>query len=466
MHPKSKLKTQDSELCSVEILDVALPDCYGVARVGDLVVFVPGAITGDRVSVETLRRDKRYSFGRIVEIEEPSPFRVSPHCPHFGQCGGCGLQHLAYPKQLEIKENHLKQALRRIGSIDSSLLVSPIVPSPDQYFYRTKLELAFGETEGRVVLGQRERISPFHEYRVGVIPLETCSIFGAASGRLIRAVTEFVRSQGLKAYDPVRKKGFLRHLVLREAKGTGDMMAIVETAPGRLPDSAGLWKAMTDAVPQMKSLYRGVNGKDGDLIRYDRLEHLHGESCIEEQMGQWRFRIHPASFFQPNGAGALLLYERIAEAAGLTGVERVLGLYCGMAPIEIHLSGRAKAVTGIDSLPDNIANARENCLINNVGNCTFIEGDVEKVLGFQKGGSFDIAITDPPRGGISGRGIESIVRLGVPRVIYVSCNPATLARDLKLFGAKGYVPYRIVPFDFFPHTGHMETLVVLTRRDK
>ncbi len=450
--------------CTLEITDIALPDSYGVGKDKDLVIFVPGAIVGDRVKVRIERRNKRFAYGRIAAIEKASAFRIEPYCPHFGLCGGCTLQNLDYEKQLEIKENHLRQTLRRIGSIEADpASFASVTPSPDRWSYRTKLELAFGDEKGRLVLGLRERVSPFEPYRGRVVPLKGCPVFGKTAEIIIPLMEERMRALGLEAYNPKRKRGLLKHLIIREAKQTGQLMLILETASVRLPDLSALWRKVTAEAIGVKSFYGIVNDADNDVINYSRQKHLFGEPFIEEGLGPFRFILYPASFFQPNHGAASLLYEEITRLSKLSRPENVLGLYCGMGPIEINLSRIARRVTGIDVVAANIANARENCGLNGIDNCFFFEGEVEKVLAKERSDRIDLVITDPPRTGISDSGIKEILDLKSRNIIYVSCNPSTLARDLKLFLANGYHVERIVPFDFFPHTGHMETLVVLSQ---
>ncbi|OPY65200.1 MAG: 23S rRNA (uracil-C(5))-methyltransferase RlmCD [Syntrophorhabdus sp. PtaU1.Bin050] len=452
----------DSPVDTVDIVDIALPNDYGVAREDRLVIFVPGAVIGDRVKIRISRPGKRFAYGEIVEIDTPSPFRVKPECPHFGPCGGCTLQHLAYEKQLALKEGSLHESLRRIGGIDIARIKrSSIVPSPDRYSYRSKLELAFGETGGRITLGLRERVSPFRPFTGRVIPLDECRIFSPVVEKLIPIFLDFAVAHHLRAFTPHTGKGFLKHLILREAKATGDVMATIETRPGKFPDPAGLIRRLTDDVPAVKSLYHAVNNRTDDVIRLGRLRHLYGQQFIDERLGGLTLKIHPETFFQPNGRGAALLYNEILESPYVTEGATVLGLYCGTGPIEIWLSKKARSVIGIDIDPTNITLARENCRINGVTNCTFYQGRVEETLSALKLEKPDVLVVDPPRTGMTPDSLDTLLAVNAPAMVYVSCNPATLARDLRILQDRGYSVDRVVPFDLFPHTGHLETLVFL-----
>lgn len=454
----------NNHLITTEIIDIALPNNYGVAKAEGLVVFVPEAIVGDRVAIRILRKNKKVSYGEIVEIIAPSPFRVMPQCPHFGSCGGCTFQNLAYEKQLELKENYLSQTLKRIGGLDTkSVRVFPITPSPDAYYYRNKLELAFGESEGKVIMGLRERVSPFKNYQGKVIAIEKCPVSGTIAEKIIPIFTAFARKQGLAAYNTFINRGFLRHLILRESKSSGELMVILETTEGIIPDLIPLWQSLIADVPGIKSFYRIVNNKPGDDFHSGKLIHIAGKTYIEETLNSFKFRVFPESFFQPNTRAAEILYRKAFELTDLKTEEKLLGLYCGAGPIEISLSGYAKEVIGVDSLYANIENAHENCKANNVKNCLFYAGKVEAILNKINLDKIDLLIVDPPRGGISKDGLEHIFRINPKKIGYVSCNPSTLARDLKDITTHGYSITDIAPFDFFPHTPHIETLVVLHR---
>ena len=462
MPDKKTPPTKNPEL-SLEIVDIALPDGYGVGKKGTFVFFVHGAVVGDQVMIRITKEDKRFSYGEIVKIEKPSPFRCAPQCPHFGLCGGCVLQHLTYEKQLEIKENHLRQTLGRIGGIDISALdIMPIAPSPEQYFSRNKIELAFGKDKNHITLGFRERVNPAEEYKGRVIPVKTCPIFSNAAEIIIPLVLHFVKKHGLLPYDPLTKKGFLRHLVIREAKSTGDLMVILETVKGELPGMGDLWRPLSEALPKVKSLYRVINTRATDTGLYEEEEHLFGERSIEESIGNLRFNVYPQSFFQPNTRVAEMLYRTIIDLSEPGINDRVLGLYCGAGPIELFLSSKVREVTGIDSNPSNIASARENCRLNHIENCTFIQGRLER---FRERLPLDpdILIIDPPRGGISKEGLTIIMGLKPEKIVYVSCNPSTLARDIQYLKEHHYSPKRVASFDAFPHTTHLESVTLIEK---
>lgn len=446
----------------IRIHDIAFPNNYGVGKIDGYVFFVPDALPGDQINIEVINHGKRFGYGKITSIEEPSPFRVEPLCPHFGLCGGCTLQNLAYDHQLVMKENYLRQTLKRLGNVDlDNIDVSPITPSPETSFYRSKIELAFGERDGQITLGLRERASAFTRYTAPVVPLRECRAFSPFIEKIIPVFADFAQANHLTSYNPITKQGFLRHLIIRESKSTGELMCILETTTGTLPDMKRCWQMLTQEVPEIKSLYSAINNGQTDVVRYEKTFHIEGKTCIEEKIGPFTFCIHPQSFFQPNARAAERLYEKIPDLISLDKNQTMLGLYCGAGPIEISLSPYVREVIGIDSLPENITNAIENCRINSVANCSFHAMTVESILKNSPIQKPDILIIDPPRAGITLEALRIILKLGPAKIGYISCNPSTLARDLRPFCEKQYSIEKIAPFDFFPHTSHLETVVSL-----
>ena len=449
---------------SLDIVDIALPDSYGVGKKDGYVFFVPGAVTGDKVRVKISRKTARFSYGEIVKIEEPSPHRVEAPCPHFGACGGCTLQHMAYPEQLRLKERHLSEVLARIGGIGPGLKrIEPIAPSPKRYTCRNKIELAFGGDGADLVIGLKERATPEGSYEGKVIPLEQCLTFSDAAGSIIPVFAGFARGRRLSSYNPRTRRGLLRRLTIRESESTGEIMVIIETSPGPMPDMTGLWRELSTRVPLIRSLYRAVSSRPKDTGLYEREEHLFGDQSIAESIGGLSFRVFPQSFVQPNTGAAEALYRAVLDLANADRNERALGLYCGTGPIEMLLSSMVKEVTGIDSNPANIRNARENCRLNNIVNCKFIEGRVEGAGGHLPKRP-DILVVDPPRAGLGAQVLSLIPGIDPGRIVYVSCNPSTLARDLGQLMGRGYFPERFVPVDAFPHTGHLETVALVGKR--
>jgi len=448
----------------IDITDIALPNDYGVGKIDTVSVFVPGTITGDTARIKVVRLEKQYAYGRVLKIETPSPFRIAPPCSHFGPCGGCTMQDVDYTKQLQIKENYLIQTLKRIGKVDTTQVnIAPIVPSPKEFMYRNKIELSFGEKQGTIVLGLRERVSPFRHYTGRVVPITKCMIANPVIEKIIPLFIEFASARKLVPYNLISHTGFLRHLIVRSAESTGDIMLILETTGGSLPDMDTFWEMLTKTIPEVKSFFRIINYHDTDIISYEKKIHLFGTEYIEDTLGQFIFRIYPESFYQPNILGAEQLYNRIVAFAQSNGIKSAVGLYCGIGPIELFVSQVAKEVIGIDSNSINIKSAFENCKRNHITNCLFYEDTVENILKTVHLRSPDLIIIDPPRVGVSKKGLDLLYTIDSPYIAYVSCNPSTFARDVLDMKKHGYRIQQIIPFDFFPHTAHIESLAFLTR---
>lgn len=449
---------------SAEVSDVALPSNYGVIRDCGLVIFVPYGLPGDKVTVQVTGFRQRYAFADIIDIDTPSPDRVAPFCSHFGSCGGCSLQHLRYAKQLDLKREHIAQVLRRLGGIDEgSISVGEPVPSPDAMYYRGKLELTFGSKANKTILGLRPRTYGKAKEERTVIALQECPAFSSQAARMIPLIGELATRLRMPVYAPGRKQGLLKHLIIRETKSTNEIMVIIEISEGTERHIRPLWEAMADALPCLKSIYVATAAGSSDYRYFRNVTHVFGKKCLFEILDGFTFEIYPQSFFQPNPRAAARLYKALALDAQLTGKESILGLYSGIGCIELYLSSHAASVDGVDSLEQNVESARHNVILNNVLNCTFHSGRAETILEKFEGISRDRIVVDPPRSGIPPKTIGEICLIGAPMVIYVSCNPATLARDLAIFSQKGYRIKRLTPFDLFPHTAHVESLATLVR---
>ncbi len=448
----------------VSIIDMALPNIWGVSKIDNFVTFVPGALVGDKARIKITKRKKSHQYGKIIRIQKPSPFRTEPKCPHFGTCGGCAFQDLLYSKQLELKVSYILRTLQKIGKIiPYDLERDHIIPSPTIFCYRNKMEFAFGGENQEVFLGLRERTSPTEPYKKKTVLLQKCLIFSPVVEKIFPLVINSARDTGLSSYNPLTQEGYFRNLVLREGKNTGEIMAVLVTRSGKTLDLAKLGEKLSQKVPEVKSLWWVENDRFSDVINYEKKKLVSGRIFIEEILGGFKFRISPESFFQPNPKAAQLLYKRIKEEAQLKGCRRVLGLYCGPGSIEMFLAPAMEEVIGIDSESANILAAEENCRINNIRNCRFIEGRVEKILKEHGFRDFDLLVVDPPRAGISSEGMKQVLGLNIPRIIYLSCNPAAFARDTRLLSESKYRLQKLYCIDFFPHTPHLEVLGILTK---
>ncbi len=448
---------------SVTVEDTAFPENAGVASVDGRRLLVPGAVVGDRVRVQVIGDHGSSELAEVIRVECPSPRRAEPICRHFGACGGCLFQNLDYGTQLELKERHLRRTLDEAGVGDAAGAVKPIMPSPDLLGYRNKMEFAFGEKLGQLALGLREKVTARRQTYRRTLPLEECPIFGPVVERVFAVFLDFARENRLEGFEPATRRGHLRHLVLRQAKRTGELMAVLVTADCPGMDFSSVAERLAAAAPELGSFIHVTNNRGSDIVEHERIRTIAGAPFIEEKLAGLTFRIYPQTFFQTNTAGAELLYNRIRDEAGLSTESAVLGLYCGSGAIELTLAAAARKVTGVDSSPANIANAVENALINRIDNAEFVPGTVEAFVGGPLREPTDIVVVDPPRVGLTGKALRQVLLVKAATVVYVSCNPASLARDLRGFLDAGYRVRSLSPFDLFPHTPHLETLAVLEK---
>ncbi len=428
----------------------------GVARADGYVVFVPYTAPGDVVRARLVRARRSFGEAEVVEVVQPSPDRVAPPCPYFGRCGGCTWQHLRYEAQLAAKEQIVRESLERLGGL-RDLPLRPVVPAPSPFHYRNKMEFAFHPeaTLGLHLRGHFDR----------VLEIDDCLLPSSTAGQLLREVKAFVRERGLSCYDHRTRQGLLRHLVYREGVRTGQVLVGVVTAPGPFPDGPALAQRVAQRFPQVRGVVWAQSGSLSDAVVVDRLEVLWGEATIEEELGGLRFRIGLETFFQTNTEQADRMVRLALEMAELRGGERVVDLYCGVGTFTLAFARHAEFAWGVEVVPAAVEAARENAARGGVGNVEFLQGEVRHVLPqlVARVGRPDLVILDPPRAGAGGKVMRKVGRAAPRRVLYVSCNPTTLAPDLKELVPFGYRVAVVQPVDLFPQTYHVETLVLLER---
>jgi 23S rRNA (uracil1939-C5)-methyltransferase len=432
----------------------------GVGRLDGFVVFVRGGLPGDVVRARATKVKRGFADAVATAVLEPGPDRVEAPCRHFGVCGGCRFQDLAYEKQVEAKETQVRDALTRLGGFEDPPVL-PIVPARSQYGYRNKLEYSFaaGPDGVGLVLG-------FH--RAGrwdeVIDVEECLLTTDVGNAIREAVKAWARSEELEPYDQNTQSGYLRHLVVREGRNTGQVLVMLVTAPGEKFDADFLIETLT-RFPEVRSIHWAVNDRPAEVTNLPtRL--LWGEPSIEEELLGLRFRIRPNAFLQTNTEMAEILYALARDAAGLTGAETVYDLYCGTGTIALALAANAASVWGVEISEESVACAIENARINGIDNAQFFAGNVGQSLEelAERAGPPDVIVVDPPRAGLAGKALRRTGALEAPRVVYVSCNPTTLASDLAVLRDEyGYRLDRCTPVDMFPHTPHIESVSLLQR---
>ena len=430
----------------------------GVARHDGFVVFVRGGLPGDRVRAQVTKTKRGFAEATAQVVLEPSPARVDAPCRHFGVCGGCRFQDLAYEAQVAEKEKQVRDALIRIGRIPDPPL-EPIVPAASAYGYRNKLEYSFSAGEGGAELG-------FH--RAGrwdeIVDIEECLLTTDLGNAIRLAVRSWAREERLEPYDQATGKGYLRHLVVREGRNTGQALVVLVTAPGDRFETGYLVDVLR-RFPEVRSIHWAINDTPAEQTNLPT-KLLWGEEAIEEEILGLRFRVRPSAFLQTNTEMAERLYELARDFAALTGSENVFDLYCGTGTIGLTLARDARAVWGLEISEESIACAIENAELNGLENAQFFAGNVGQTLEelVEKADAPDVVIVDPPRAGLAGRALRRTGALAARRVVYVSCNPTTLASDLQVLRDDyGYQLVRCCPVDMFPHTPHVESVSLLTR---
>jgi 23S rRNA (uracil1939-C5)-methyltransferase len=431
----------------------------GVARLNGFVVFVRRGLPGDRVRARVTKVKRGFAEALATEVLEPSPERVDAPCAHYPACGGCRFQDLAYESQVAAKEEQVRDAFTRIGGIAEPPL-EPIVPAESPFFYRNKLEYSFTETPSGPALG-------FH--KAGrwdeVLEVERCWLTTDLGNAIRNTVRDWAREEKLVAYDQAEQTGYLRHLVVREGRNTGQALVLLVTAPGEKFERGYLVEVLR-RFPEVRSIHWAVNDTPSEVTNLPTTL-LWGDDAIEEELLGLRFRIRPNAFLQTNTAMAERLYALAIEYAALTGTETVYDLYCGTGTIGLSLARDALSVWGVEISEESVACALENLELNRIGNAAFFAGNVGQSLEelAERAGPPDVVVVDPPRAGLAGKALPRTGALGAGRLVYVSCNPTTLASDVKPLRAEyGYELARARPVDMFPHTPHVETVALLERR--
>ena len=431
----------------------------GVGRLNGFVVFVRGALPGDRVRAKVTKVKRGFAEASAEAVLEPSSDRVEAPCPHFGVCGGCRFQSLSYDVQVAAKEQQVRDALARIGRI-SEPPVEPILPAASLYHYRNKLEYSFTAGEEGVDLG-------FH--RAGrwdeVIGIDVCLLTTELGNAIREAVRAWAREERLEPYSQATAEGYLRHLVVREGRNTGQVLVVLVTAPGERFET-GYFVDVLRRFPEVRSIHWAINDTPAERTNVPtRL--LWGEDAVEEEILGLRVRVRPNAFLQTNTEMAEQLYGLAREYAALSGTENAFDLYCGTGTIGLALAGQARSVWGLEISEEAVACAIENAELNGIENARFFAGNVGQTVDelVEEAGPPDLVVVDPPRAGLAGKALRRLGTIGAPRIVYVSCNPTTLASDVKVLREDfGYELLRCRPVDMFPHTPHVESVSLLERK--
>ncbi|URJ48741.3 23S rRNA (uracil(1939)-C(5))-methyltransferase RlmD [Paenibacillus polymyxa] len=502
---RSDLPVQKNDEAVIDIIGMN-HDGEGVGRVEGFTLFVPGALPGEKVRVKVLKTKKQYGYAKLLDIAQASPDRIAAPCAIYDQCGGCQIQHMSYEAQLSWKRQHVVDVLERIGKLsvatepsehtaqvlaasadtdgeadtvmtsDSAMnadgnadsmsrvhgvVVHPTLGMSEPWRYRNKAQVPIGVTEGGLVGGFYARGS--HR----IVDMNTCLIQDERNDEVVARVKEIGRMLGISAYNEETGRGLLRHVVVKTAFRTGEMMLVLVTNGQDIPHADAWIGSICEHIPHVASICQNVNTKRTNVIFGDETRVLWGRDVIYDYIGNVQFAISARSFYQVNPVQTEVLYSKTVEYAGLTGKETVIDAYCGIGTISLFLAQHADQVYGVEIVKEAIDDARSNALLNEMRNVKFEVGASEDVIPAWKeqGITADVIVVDPPRKGCDPRLLDTILEMKPERVVYVSCNPSTLARDLRILEDGGYSTVEVQPVDMFPHTVHIESVCLLIYKD-
>ena len=445
---------QKNDRLTVTIEDLT-HDGNGVAKVDGYPLFIQGALPDETAEVHVLKTLKNYGFAKVINIVTPSPDRVEAPCAYFAQCGGCQLQHMTYEGQLKWKQKMVENVMRRIGKIDAPVHATKGMQDP--WRYRNKAQIPFAEQDGRIMAGFYKTKS--HH----IVDMDRCLIQNTESDAIMRELKLTLQQLGVRPYNEEKHKGVLRHVVIRKGNATDEVMVVLVTRTHALPEKEAVIEAIKEMVPNTVSIVQNVNSKKTNVIFGDETFVLYGKEAIVDTIGDVKFEISARSFYQVNPIQTEVLYKQALDYAQLQGGERVIDAYCGIGTISLFLAQTAAHVSGVEIVPQAIEDAKRNAELNGFTNTYFEAGPAEEVIPrwYKECKGADVLVVDPPRKGCDEALLTTILTQQPKRVVYVSCNPATLARDLRILEDGGYKTKEVQPVDMFPHTAHCEAVAWL-----
>lgn len=455
------MEFRKNDIVTLQIEDCGI-DGEGIGKADGFTVFVKDAVIGDTVRAKIMKAKKNYGYGRLLEVLTPSPYRVEPKCPYARQCGGCQIQALSYEQQLAFKESKVRGHLERIGGFHDIPMES-IIGMEEPYHYRNKAQFPVGRgKDGRIITG-------FYAGRThSIIENRDCALGAAVNREVLDRVISYMETYHVEPYEEMTGKGLVRHILIRYGFFTGEVMVCVIVNGNRLPHSEKLVESLRE-IPGMTSITLNENRSRSNVILGEKLHLLWGQTYITDKIGDISYQISPLSFYQVNPQQTQKLYAKALEYADLHGEETVWDLYCGIGTISLFLAQQAKFVRGVEIVPAAIEDARRNAQLNGIENVEFFTGKAEEVLPreYEKHGVYaDVIVVDPPRKGCDEVLLKTILKMQPKRVVYVSCDSATLARDLKYLCENGYQLDKICLVDQFAHTVHVECVVLMSKVEK
>lgn len=435
----------------------------GIAKIDNKYpIFIEGALKGEKVKVRIVKVNKNFAYGKLMEVLEASEERVNPPCAIYKRCGGCKLQHASYKAQLDFKWDRVKDCVSKIGKLDPSIVKYPL-GMENPWRYRNKVQLPIGLINGEVKIGF------FAPRSHDIIDMESCLIQDEIGDKVVKLTREWIEKFNIRPYNvdgEYDEKGIVRHIMIRRGFTTNEVMIVLVTNGEKLPHKEEFVDLMVKNIPGIKSVIQNINSKKTNVILGLESKTLWGEDTISDYIGDFRFNISPLSFFQVNPTQTEVLYGKALEYANLTGNEEVFDAYCGTGTITLFLSQKAKKVYGVEIIPQAIDNAWINAKENKVDNVEFFVGESEVVIPdlINKGVKAEVVVVDPPRKGCDKKLLDAITNIDAKKIVYVSCDPSTLGRDLQVLEENGYKTLEVQPVDMFPNTAHVETVALIRRK--
>lgn len=428
----------------------------GIAKIDTFTIFIPGAIKGEKVKIIIVKVLSSHAFGKIIEVIEPSKDRQEPDCKTYKRCGGCNLRHIKYEETLKMKQNAVQSLVNK--TLKNKVQVQKTVGMNEPFHYRNKAQYPLGiDKEGNPIIGVFANRT--HE----VIQMENCLIQNSRTEEIAKFILKFIKENNISIYNEATRKGIFRHIVIKVGVKTGQIMCVLVINSNVIPKEKELVKILIDRFPDIKTIIKNINMKNTNVIMSEKNENIYGDGYIEDILGEYKFKISPLSFYQVNPIQAEKLYNIAIEKANISKSDMAFDLYCGIGTISMFMAKYANKVYGIEIVEEAIKMAKDNAKINNVSNVEFLAGDVEIVLDKlvnKNNISADVILVDPPRRGLDMTSINNILKVKPKKFIYISCNPATLVRDLKEF-ENLYNINEIIPVDMFPFTSHVECCALL-----
>lgn len=436
-------------------------DGAGVAKVDGYPLFVPNGLPGEKAKVKVIKVNKSYGIGRLIELHEKSPYRVEIEQQELHKYGGCQLEHISYEGQLKYKENQVRQVLTRIGKLED-VVIHPILGMDNPWHYRNKAQVPVGEKDGKLIAGFFKPRS--HE----IVDTNESLIQIKEVNEAVNAVKEICSQHSIPAYQEETHKGVLRHIMARYGKQTGELMVVLVTRTSELAHKNKLVDEIVARLPHVKSIVHNVNSKRTNVILGEKTNVLWGNEVIYDYIGNVKFAISALSFYQVNPDQTRVLYEKALEYADLSGKETVIDAYCGIGTISLFLAQKARKVFGVEVVSEAIEDAKRNAELNGINNAEFAAGEAEVVIPkwYKEGNAADVMVVDPPRKGCDEALLQTIIEMRPNKVVYVSCNPATLARDLRILEDGGYKTVEVQPVDMFPQTTHVECVSQIVLKEE